>query len=351
MADHPSVNADAVEVLLFDLGGVVFSFDFDRAFAHWGTSAGIDPQVLADRFERGDAEFRFERGEIGPAEFFSILRDELSVELDDAALEAGWNAIFGAVVQGVPALLDAAQELGFSCWALSNTNASHFAVWPDRFADVLARFEEVLTSHELGHRKPEPAAYRAALARIGAAPGAVLFFDDLAENVAGARRAGMQAEQVTAPDALVRRLRQLGVDVDVDDQAREAIAHARRQALAQLAALDRDFNAFVEGAELVNTDDEHDPEGATIAFERAQVIALRDDAARRVDELDRALARIEDGTYGRCVVCDGPIGIERLEALPGTDTCIRCAGSGGGNVGVRPQASGDTVPANGPARP
>ena len=171
MVDPALVNADAVEVLLFDLGGVVFSFDFARAFAHWGASAGIDPQVLAGRFERGGAEFRFERGEIDSAEFFSILRADLRVELNDADLEAGWNAIFGEIVPGVPELLDAAKERGFSCWALSNTNASHVTVWPDRFADVLARFEEVLTSHELGHRKPEPAAYRAALARIGAAPG------------------------------------------------------------------------------------------------------------------------------------------------------------------------------------
>ena len=90
----------------------------------------------------------------------------------------------------------------------------------------------------------------------------------------------------------------------------------------------RDFDTFVEGAELVNTDDEHDPEGATIAFERAQVIALRDDARRRVLLLDRALASLDEGTYGRCAACGGEIGAERLVALPGIDVCLGCTARG-----------------------
>jgi RNA polymerase-binding transcription factor DksA len=87
----------------------------------------------------------------------------------------------------------------------------------------------------------------------------------------------------------------------------------------------RNFDAFVAGAEHVNTDDEHDPEGATIAFERAQVIALRNEAAGRLEAIDRALAGLDAGTYGRCAVCGGPIGVERLLALPGVDACVGCA--------------------------
>ena len=113
-------------------------------------------------------------------------------------------------------------------------------------------------------------------------------------------------------------------DVSAFDR-RTMLASARDDTVARLAALTRDFDAFVEGAELVNTDDEHDPEGATIAFERAQVIALRDEAERRLALLDDALARLDAGTYGVCVACDGSIGDERLAALPGVDTCVTCA--------------------------
>ncbi|WP_246088084.1 TraR/DksA family transcriptional regulator [Nocardioides albertanoniae] len=74
-----------------------------------------------------------------------------------------------------------------------------------------------------------------------------------------------------------------------------------------------------------NADDEHDPEGATIAFERSQVQALVRDARRRLEEVSTALERLDAGTYGVCEVCGGPVGDGRLEARPTARTCISCA--------------------------
>lgn len=121
----------------------------------------------------------------------------------------------------------------------------------------------------------------------------------------------------------------------VDDPAaeRRRLEQARRETAQQLAGLTRTFDDIVEGSELVNTDDEHDPEGATIAFERAQASALRAAAERRLVALDEALSRLEAGSYGVCARCGEPIGAERLAALPETVTCIACAAaeaSGGG---------------------
>jgi RNA polymerase-binding transcription factor DksA len=93
----------------------------------------------------------------------------------------------------------------------------------------------------------------------------------------------------------------------------------------QIDSLERDFESFVAAAELVATDDEHDPEGHTIAFERQQVAALLRDARSRLTQLEHALARLEDGTYGRCEGCGEPISEERLAALPGAARCIGCA--------------------------
>ena len=72
-------------------------------------------------------------------------------------------------------------------------------------------------------------------------------------------------------------------------------------------------------------DDEHDPEGATIAFEREQLTALRQAAEQRVVDLDAALERLEAGTYGTCEVCGQPIGEARLAAVPAARRCITCA--------------------------
>ncbi len=115
----------------------------------------------------------------------------------------------------------------------------------------------------------------------------------------------------------------------------ERLRVERRAAEEQVTSLTRDLARIVEAADLVATDDEHDPEGHTIAWERQQVAALRDAARARLAELDAALARVELGTYGRCATCAGPIAPERLEALPGTPTCIACASQGcrGGSTG------------------
>jgi DnaK suppressor protein len=106
---------------------------------------------------------------------------------------------------------------------------------------------------------------------------------------------------------------------------RDALTAEREATLAQMADLSRDFDGIVDSSALVATDDEHDPEGATIAFERAQLAALLDQARTRLADLGQALARLEEGSYGTCERCGGPIAPARLAARPAARTCITCA--------------------------
>ncbi|MGN6250902.1 MAG: TraR/DksA family transcriptional regulator [Marmoricola sp.] len=98
----------------------------------------------------------------------------------------------------------------------------------------------------------------------------------------------------------------------------------RSRTLERLAALQRDFAQIVSASQGSNADDEHDPEGATIAFERSQVQALIDQARRRLAELDRALDD-DTGDYGTCRTCGRPIDPARLEVRPGATQCVACA--------------------------
>lgn len=109
------------------------------------------------------------------------------------------------------------------------------------------------------------------------------------------------------------------------DSARRLLDRERAETLRRLASLTDDYDAFVAASRDTNADDEHDPEGATIAFERSQVGALVGQARRHLAEIDAAVARVEAGTYGTCEVCGGPIGEGRLEARPVARTCIACA--------------------------
>ncbi|MEU7380473.1 MULTISPECIES: TraR/DksA C4-type zinc finger protein [unclassified Streptomyces] len=106
---------------------------------------------------------------------------------------------------------------------------------------------------------------------------------------------------------------------------RRLLAAERAGTSVQIAALSRDFDGIVEANALVATDDEHDPEGSSTAFERAHVAALLAQARDHLTDLDRALERLKEGDYGRCEGCGEPIPTQRLEVRPAARTCVRCA--------------------------
>jgi putative hydrolase of the HAD superfamily len=185
----------SVEAIVFDMGGVLVDIDLRRAFAAWGAAAGVPASTIAQRFSVDDACCAHERGEINDGAYFAHLRRSLGVPLPDEAMLAGWNAIIGEPMPGIEALVPAlaAQR---PLYVFSNTNPAHIAHFTPRFANLLSHFRRTFTSCELGHRKPEPEAFARLASEIGAPPEGLAFFDDVEENVTGARRAGLQAYRV-----------------------------------------------------------------------------------------------------------------------------------------------------------
>jgi RNA polymerase-binding transcription factor DksA len=113
---------------------------------------------------------------------------------------------------------------------------------------------------------------------------------------------------------------------DIERQTiRAALVAELGRAEQQIASLARQFGDIVTAAEMSNTDDEHDPEGTTIAFERAQVSALHSQAVHDAVALQQTLADFDHEGFGVCENCGGPIGFERLVALPATRRCVECA--------------------------
>ncbi len=110
-----------------------------------------------------------------------------------------------------------------------------------------------------------------------------------------------------------------------DPAAEARLLALRSEAAAELRAAGERIESMTAARAGSNTDDEHDPEGATIGFEWSQADALRTALRRRTAEVDAALVRLSDGTYGVCAVCGRPIASARLEARPTTDRCIRHA--------------------------
>jgi len=109
------------------------------------------------------------------------------------------------------------------------------------------------------------------------------------------------------------------------EEARDLLEAQRRQALRRLASLTGDFHEVVAASRDSNADDEHDPEGATIAFERSQVTSLVQQVRKQLAEIEAAFGRLSAGTYGTCEQCGQPIAPARLQARPAARSCITCA--------------------------
>ncbi len=109
--------------------------------------------------------------------------------------------------------------------------------------------------------------------------------------------------------------------------ARSRLNTDRDETRRRIAELDRDFAAIVTSARegSAGSDDEHDPEGATVAFERQHLAALITQARAHLAAAEAALGKVDSGRYGICDICGDPIGAERLAARPASLTCVRCA--------------------------
>jgi putative hydrolase of the HAD superfamily len=202
------MSDDGFDAIIFDLGGVVINIDSRRALARWAETASCDATLLQARFPHDDAGRLHETGRITDAAYFQHLRTSLAIDLSDAALLDGWNAIFVGEMPGISGVLAKAAAKR-PLYAFSNTNPAHQAYFSTRFADVLGHFRQVFTSSDIGLRKPDAAAFRYVVKAIGASAERILFFDDGLANIEGARACGLKAVHVTSGSTVADTLADL----------------------------------------------------------------------------------------------------------------------------------------------
>ncbi|MGV7217367.1 HAD-IA family hydrolase [Bradyrhizobium sp. UFLA05-112] len=203
------LSPGSADALLFDLGRVVLDIDFSKAIACWAGHAGCEPQSIVTRYVRDEAYRLHEMGKISDEVYFDWLRRSLGIEISDAQFLEGWNAIFAGEMPDIANLLPrAAQHVPL--YAFSNTNRPHVDYFSKEYADVLGHFREMYLSSSIGLRKPDAEAFDHVVAAIGVPARRIVFFDDLAENIEGARARGLTAVHVTSPHDVGEALKALG---------------------------------------------------------------------------------------------------------------------------------------------
>jgi glucose-1-phosphatase len=212
VTNPPQLSPGAADALLFDLGRVVLDIDFSKTLACWAGHAGCEPADLLGRFARDEIYRQHEQGKISDSDYFAALRCSLGIKLSDSQFLEGWNAIFCGEMPGIGRLLARAAE-DLPLYAFSNTNSAHVDHFSKTYAYVLRHFREIFLSSSIGLRKPDAAAYDHVVKAIGVPPQRILFFDDLAENIEGARAQGLTAIHVTSPSDVAESLAALGITV------------------------------------------------------------------------------------------------------------------------------------------
>jgi putative hydrolase of the HAD superfamily len=207
-------------LLLFDLDGVLADYDRTARCAALARTTGADPEALHEAlFGAGGLEHASDRGEIGLRGLLEGLRAHYGWNLDAAAfIDARRQA-----TRARPDMLALCAGLAPQArWAVFTNNgewlAAHLAAIVPELPALFG--EAIVCSGQMQQCKPEQAAFRTCLARLGGVdPAQSLFVDDNAANVEGARAAGLDAIHFTTLTLLRRALRERGLELAGDDHA------------------------------------------------------------------------------------------------------------------------------------
>lgn len=198
-------SASGIDVLLFDLGGVLVDFAGFRELARL-LPGGLDRHAVRARWIASPSVQRFERAEITPQQFARGVIDELQLGLSpDEFLGAFVEWARGPYPGARSLLRRLGQDYRLAC--LSNSNELHTPLHRRSMEPLMERY---YFSDELGTVKPQPEIYLYVIADLDVAPARIAFFDDTPINVQAARDVGINAFQVDGMRGLEGRLLALG---------------------------------------------------------------------------------------------------------------------------------------------
>lgn len=211
-----------IQLVVFDLGRVLLKIAadwheaYDRAGLHHlepqegdisaGTRRKHDPE--AERMFSG-----FETGKISQDDFFAFAAETGGMTIEEAKrLMDAWLI---EPFDGVDEILDELKSAGLKLACLSNTNARHWESLTDPTHPAylpLDKLDYPYASQLIGHAKPHPETYEYVERETSTPPHAILFFDDLEENIAAANERGWHTHHITP-------------DRDPIQQVREVLSH------------------------------------------------------------------------------------------------------------------------------
>lgn len=193
-----------IKTVIFDLGKVLIPFDFSRGYQAMEKLCDYPAAEIRKRIASTDMVNRFETGLVEPRDFVEQLSGILNLRVGYDGFCEIWSSIFLPHALVPESVLEGLHRR-YRLLVLSNTNALHFAMVRQCYP-LLRHFDDFILSYEVKAMKPDPAIYRAAIARAECRAEECFYTDDIAEYVEGARKEGIDAVQFVSGEQLEREL-------------------------------------------------------------------------------------------------------------------------------------------------
>ncbi|MGC8764323.1 MAG: HAD family hydrolase [Brevinematia bacterium] len=171
-----------IQLLIFDLGNVIFDIDSNKTFNYWSELTGLKPEFLKEMFFSGNDYISYELGETSEERFRQSFSKKINFNISKDDFIYGFNLMITGVSDGMEELLGFLDNKYFLA-VLSNTNRTHEKYIMQNYTSIMTYFDKLFFSHRIKCRKPEKKIFQIVLEYFNVIPENVMFFDDVEENI------------------------------------------------------------------------------------------------------------------------------------------------------------------------
>lgn len=202
---------DSKTILAFDLGNVIFHFDYNLALDKIKTRLGVSTETIIKEFYDNDFCIPFEKGLVSGHSFYSKFKEKFSADLSYDDFVDIWCEIFWPN----PEVFDLIEKLSrnLPVYLISNINQLHFDYLFKKYQFFFSFFKDLILSYKVKYVKPEFGIYQELKKRSGADFRNIVYIDDRQDLVKAAGGFGLECIRFIGFEQLIRDLKRFGISI------------------------------------------------------------------------------------------------------------------------------------------
>lgn len=197
------------KAIAFDLGNVIFDFDYLLALKKMAGKAEAEPQDFLDEFFCRDFGIDFEKGLINPGDFFRKFKKRFKFSGGFGEFSEAWNSVF-RLNKNTLKIIDSLKD-NYPLYLISNINEMHFNYLYKNYPEIFSLFKKLILSFKVKSVKPERRIYEYLRDCSGEDFENIIYIDDRLELIEKAKKIKLCCIRFKNSQDLIRRLKVLGL--------------------------------------------------------------------------------------------------------------------------------------------